>query len=64
MKIMKNTRNEHSIKNKFNSILRKHMKLSACTKEDDVYDEIIERINKSIASKANFDTRDGGLDFE
>ena len=35
---MKNTRNEHSIKNKFNSILKKHRKLSTCTQENEAYD--------------------------
>lgn len=38
VKILKGTRNEHSIKNKFNSILKKHQKLHPSEKEETLYD--------------------------
>jgi hypothetical protein len=64
VKIMKNTRNEHSIKNKFNSILKKHKKLSPCSEETEIFDEIIEKIKKSIASKASNRNGDASFDFD
>lgn len=55
VKILKDTRNEHSVKNKFNSIVRKHRKISASEDEPAIYDEIIERIRNSIANRSKLE---------
>jgi hypothetical protein len=37
VKILNDTRNEHSVKNKFNSIIKKHKKLYKVENEEEMY---------------------------
>lgn len=60
VKILGNVRNEHSIKNKFNSLIKKQTKSRKDVPEQQMYAEIISRIKSAIANekysmKANSD---------
>jgi hypothetical protein len=44
VKILNNTRNEHSVKNKFSSIIKKHKRLHKGQGEQEMYEAIISRI--------------------
>lgn len=55
------TRNEHSIKNKFNSMVKRHRKSinerEAHIAEEDLYAEIIEKVNSAISNERNCKNR-------
>ena len=62
VKKLGNSRNEHSIKNKFNSLVKKQRKISQdVSSEEEIYDIIIARIQKHLdresgkASDLSFD---------
>ena len=44
------TRNEHTIKNKFNSLFKKQQKLFPSSTDEEIYDMIINRINNTVSS--------------
>ena len=44
VKRLGNSRNEHSIKNKFNSLVKKQKKLNKGLEDNEIYDVIISRI--------------------
>lgn len=48
VKILNDTRNEHSVKNKFNSIIKKHRKQYKNQPDEEMYTMIIARIKKTI----------------
>lgn len=48
VKRLGNSRNEHSIKNKFNSLVKKQKKLNRNLQDEEIYDVIISRIEKAM----------------
>ena len=70
VKVFKNTRNEHSIKNKFNSLYKKQTKSikNPSYTQQQIYDEIIIRIKSAIEnqkySKKTVANHAGDFDFD
>jgi len=50
VRLLKNSRNEHSIKNKFNSLLKKQAKSNKNLSESELYPLIIARIRSAISN--------------
>lgn len=49
VKELGDNRNEHSIKNKFNSLVKKQKKLNRGLGEEEIYQVIIKRIKKAMS---------------
>lgn len=48
VKVLENSRDEHSIKNKFNSLFKKQKKMSPNFSDPEIYEIIIKRLNNTL----------------